>query len=121
MKSKLPFQATIINSILVIPFIITQGYLDINFFDNKSIHYVFFESQKDVSKDPLVIWFSGGPGCSSLLGAFHENGPFIFYPTAHNTKLNKNSWNKEANVLYLELPAGVGFSTTFNESQQVTN
>ena len=80
---------------------IYQGYLDINFFDDKSVHYVFFESQNDVSKDPLVVWLSGGPGCSSLLGAFHENGPFIFYPGAHNLKLNNNSWNKNANMLYL--------------------
>jgi carboxypeptidase C (cathepsin A) len=53
----------------VLPY--SLGYLDINFFDNKTVHYLFFESQNDVSKDPLVVWLSGGPGCSSLLGAFH--------------------------------------------------
>ncbi|KAE8705339.1 Serine carboxypeptidase-like [Hibiscus syriacus] len=27
-------------------------------------------------KDPVVIWFTGGPGCSSELAVFYENGPF---------------------------------------------
>ena len=27
-------------------------------------------------KDPVVIWLTGGPGCSSELALFYENGPF---------------------------------------------
>jgi carboxypeptidase C (cathepsin A) len=85
--------------------------LDISVIQNKkSIHYVFFESQSDITKDPLILWLSGGPACSSLLGAFHENGPFVFRPEQSKFELNKHAWNKNANMLYLELPAGVGFS-----------
>lgn len=29
--------------------------------------YWFFPSRSDPAKDPLVIWFTGGPGCSSEL------------------------------------------------------
>lgn len=39
-----------------------------------------------------------------------ENGPFYF--SEHNSTIYKNehSWNKKASMLYLEAPAGVGFS-----------
>lgn len=46
---------------------IYSGYLDISLsVKAKSIHYVYFESQRDVAKDPLILWLSGGPGCSGL-------------------------------------------------------
>ena len=53
-----------------------SGYLPINDTARK-IHYVAALSQQDPSKDPVVFWFNGGPGCSSLLGFTQENGPYI--------------------------------------------
>jgi cathepsin A (carboxypeptidase C) len=44
----------------------------------KRLHYVYVESLGNPSTDPVVIWLNGGPGCSSMLGAFSELGPFIF-------------------------------------------
>ncbi|RVW52619.1 Serine carboxypeptidase-like 45 [Vitis vinifera] len=53
--------------------------------------------------------FLEGPGCSSLgVGAFSENGPFR--PNGEFLLRNEYSWNREANMLYLETPVGVGFS-----------
>jgi len=52
-----------------------SGYLDVT--DTKSLHYVYVESQGDPTTDPVLIWFNGGPGCSSLLGLFQEHGPFV--------------------------------------------
>lgn len=43
-------------------------------------------------------------------GASEEIGPFRINKTASGLYLNKFSWNKLANLLFLETPAGVGFS-----------
>jgi carboxypeptidase C (cathepsin A) len=45
-----------------------SGYLDIP--GGKHLHYIFYTSQSGNSNDPLILWFNGGPGCSSLEGAF---------------------------------------------------
>jgi carboxypeptidase C (cathepsin A) len=73
------------------------------------MHILF--SQNDPINDPIILWLNGGPGCSSLIAFFNENGPFIFSSEdATNMSENIYSWNKKANVLYIESPAGVGFS-----------
>jgi carboxypeptidase C (cathepsin A) len=53
-----------------------SGY--INATDTKQLHYVFVESKNDPANDPVLIWFNGGPGCSSLLGFMQENGPISY-------------------------------------------
>ncbi len=57
-----------------------------------------------------MIWFNGGPGCSSLAGYFMENGPFVMDDGQTVLHKNTESWNKRANTLYIESPAGVGYS-----------
>lgn len=91
-----------------------SGYLTL---DNpkKKLHYLFIESQRNPSTDPLVLWLNGGPGCSSLLGWAQEHGPAMMEEDSVFT-LNPYSWNKVANMIYLESPANVGFS--YNESDR---
>lgn len=85
-----------------------SGYLNVN--ANKSLHYLLVESQDKPATDPLVIWFNGGPGCSSLLGFMQEHGPCVIDDGETQLKTNPFPWNVRANVLYIESPAGVGFS-----------
>ena len=85
-----------------------SGYLNVT--ETKQLHYMFVESQDVPSTDPVVIWFNGGPGCSSLLGYFMENGPFVMDDGQSVLHKNPDSWNRRANTLYIESPAGVGFS-----------
>lgn len=76
------------------------------------LHYWLVESQKSPKTDPLIIWFNGGPGCSSLYGLLSEHGPFLVNDDGINLTYNPNSWNVRANVLYIESPPGTGFSYT---------
>ena len=60
------------------------GYLDVG--AGKHLHYMLSESEKAPAKDPLVFWFNGGPGCSSLDGFFYEHGAFhVTEPIVNST------------------------------------
>ena len=105
----------------------------------RELFYVFSESQRSPSTDPVVLWLTGmhrtfsffisffffffltlllqntgGPGCSSLMAMFSENGPFRPDPSSPSDKLvmDDYSWNRISNMIWLESPAGVGFSIT---------
>ena len=86
-----------------------SGFLDIPE-TTKKIHYLFFEAQNQSPDAPLLIWFNGGPGCSSMLGFMQENGPFKMESGGNKFHESEFAWNHEANVLYIEQPAGVGYS-----------
>jgi carboxypeptidase C (cathepsin A) len=75
----------------------------------------------NAAKDPVVVWFNGGPGCSSMEGLFAEHGPYVFDDGEDVIKPNPEPWNKRANVLYIESPAGVGYSVAKTEEDQRHN
>jgi carboxypeptidase C (cathepsin A) len=88
-----------------------SGYITINgtYEDGTHLFFWMFESRSKPATDPLIVWLTGGPGCSSLLALFTENGP---YTVEQNMALkrNPNSWNSFANLLYIDQPVGTGFS-----------
>ena len=87
--------------------ILYSGYLNVS--STKKYHYVLSFSKEDPDKKPLVAWFNGGPGCSSLDGWANEHGP-MFLDKNGKFVLNNYSWVKEANIIYIESPGDVGFS-----------
>ncbi|EQC37133.1 hypothetical protein SDRG_05360 [Saprolegnia diclina VS20] len=78
--------------------------------NGQKMFYWHVESQANPATDPLVLWLNGGPGCSSLGGFFKELGPFVVASDL-SIKRNKYAWNRKANMVFLESPAGVGFSS----------
>jgi carboxypeptidase C (cathepsin A) len=45
-----------------------------------------------------------------MLGFLQEHGPYALEDGATNFTKNAYSWNKQATVIYIEAPAGVGYS-----------
>lgn len=86
--------------------------------------YMFWLFQPDVLPvdDSVVVWFNGGPGCSSFhAGLFFENGPVTnpLHPAGFFTPpeevdgpfiKNEYSWTRMTTMLYVEQPVPVGFS-----------
>ncbi|CAD6197731.1 unnamed protein product [Caenorhabditis auriculariae] len=85
-----------------------SGFLQVS--DNHVLHYWFVEAQNDPKNAPLIFWFNGGPGCSSLDGLLNEMGPYVANLDGKTLRKNEYSWNKLASVVYIEAPAGVGYS-----------
>ncbi|WKX93404.1 hypothetical protein Q1695_011011 [Nippostrongylus brasiliensis] len=87
-----------------------SGYLNANDKQTWRMHYILTESKSEPDEDPLLIWFNGGPGCSSFSGLLQELGPFYVNYDGKTLFENKYAWNTKANVLFLETPIGTGFS-----------
>jgi len=97
-----------------------SGYLKVG--ASKHMHYWLVESEKDPKTAPTVLWLNGGPGCSSLDGLIYEHGPFRVNPDDPHTLIRFNhTWSKLANMVYLESPAGVGFSYSDNSADYNCN
>jgi carboxypeptidase C (cathepsin A) len=77
---------------------------------NKRYFFWFFESRSDPETAPNVAWLTGGPGCSSLLAMFGENGPCTVNKDGKGTSKNEHSWTSNANMFWVDQPPGTGFS-----------
>ncbi|XP_043707221.1 serine carboxypeptidase-like 25 isoform X2 [Telopea speciosissima] len=100
-----------------VSFLHYSGYVSVNKVSGRALFYWLTEAVHLPESKPLVIWLNGGPGCSSVAyGASEEIGPFRLNKTGSGLYLNKFSWNTVANLLFLETPAGVGFSYTNKSS-----
>lgn len=88
-----------------------SGFFTVNKPYNSNLFFWFFPSQTDYANAPVVLWLQGGPGASSLIGLFAENGPFQV-KSKHGLKLRKFSWVNNHSVIYIDNPAGTGYSFT---------
>uniref|UniRef100_A0A804I997 Carboxypeptidase n=1 Tax=Musa acuminata subsp. malaccensis TaxID=214687 RepID=A0A804I997_MUSAM len=98
------------------------GYVTVDHHNGRALFYYFVESPEDQAKKPLVLWLNGGPGCSSLgYGAMEELGPFRVNSDGKTLRENDHSWIDVANIIFLESPAGVGFSYSNTTSDYRSN
>ncbi|KAF7865225.1 hypothetical protein EAF04_006202 [Stromatinia cepivora] len=74
--------------------------------------FFWFISARDPT-DQLTIWLNGGPGSSSMIGLFNENGPCEVINVAQGkfaTEARDWGWDRGSNMLYIDQPNQVGFS-----------
>jgi len=77
---------------------------------DKNYFYWFFESRGNPATDPIILWLTGGPGCSSMVALFGENGPCTVNDDGATTTTNPWSWNNNASIIFVDQPSGTGFS-----------
>lgn len=85
---------------------------------DEPIHTFFWLYEAKNGRDsntPTLLWLNGGPGCSSLLGALSELGP---YYVKEDLSLGEraNHWNAKYNLLVIDQPVDTGFSYVSSKS-----
>ncbi|KAG5368578.1 Pheromone-processing carboxypeptidase KEX1 [Yarrowia sp. E02] len=84
---------------------------------NGNLFFWLVEAQYKITERPkTIVWFNGGPGCSSMDGALLEVGPFRIVDEQLRVDPNKGSWHKYANVLFVDQPYGTGYSYSDTDS-----
>ncbi|KAH7342924.1 Alpha/Beta hydrolase protein [Rhexocercosporidium sp. MPI-PUGE-AT-0058] len=74
--------------------------------------FFWFISARDPT-DQLTVWLNGGPGSSSMIGLFNENGPCEVVELGLGklgTKVRDWGWDRGSNMLFIDQPNQVGFS-----------
>ncbi|WOH06977.1 hypothetical protein DCAR_0626406 [Daucus carota subsp. sativus] len=98
-----------------LPFRFQTGYVGVGESEDVQLFYYFVESQRNPREDPLLLWMTGGPGCSSFTALAYQIGPLNFEQEKYDGTfptliLNPYSWTKRASIIFLDFPVGTGFS-----------
>ncbi|CAN0890260.1 Serine carboxypeptidase-like 17 [Linum grandiflorum] len=121
------YESDIPNSFKYHAYLSTKGYrsliyryIGVGEAEESQLFYYFVKSERNAEQDPLLLWLTGGPGCSSLSGLFFEIGPLQFEQLEYNGSLPtlilrpQTSWTQVSSIIFLETPAGTGFSYSTN-------
>ncbi|XP_024314264.1 serine carboxypeptidase-like 13 isoform X2 [Brachypodium distachyon] len=98
-----------------LPFYLETGYVEVDEQHDGSMFYYFIESERDPAEDPLVLWLTGGPGCSGLSALLYEIGPLSFNMQSRSSTVptlayRADSWTKVSNIIFIDAPINAGFS-----------
>ncbi|XP_078151714.1 serine carboxypeptidase-like 13 isoform X1 [Carex rostrata] len=97
-----------------LPFALETGYVEVDEEKGVELFYYFIESERN-PEDPLLLWLTGGPGCSSFNGLIFEIGPLGFDLQNYVDGLpsiyyKPDSWTQVSNVIFVDSPVGAGYS-----------
>ncbi|KIK64841.1 hypothetical protein GYMLUDRAFT_39801 [Collybiopsis luxurians FD-317 M1] len=75
------------------------------------LYFVLVKNRRTADRERVVFWFNGGPGCSSFDGLMMEVGPWRMDGSG-GFKVAEGGWEEYATMVYVDQPAGTGFSYT---------
>ncbi|KAL5549196.1 hypothetical protein UlMin_004427, partial [Ulmus minor] len=109
-----------------LPFKLETGYVGVGESNEIQLFYYFVESHRSPTKDPLMIWQSGGPGASAQTALFYEHGPLGFTTADYkgslpSLRLNPYALTQRVNILYVDVPVGTGFSYSTTQEGYYTD
>ncbi|GAA6047466.1 hypothetical protein JCM3770_005761, partial [Rhodotorula araucariae] len=88
--------------------------------DTQSDAHLFFfmvRNKHIADTERTLLWFNGGPGCSSFDGGLMEIGPFRLVPNGDGKLIEaEGAWNEYANVIFIDQPVGTGYSYMATDS-----
>lgn len=87
----------------------SAGYFKLSGTKDSHMFYFFFKSRSNDKTAPLVLWTNGGPGCSSEMGVFYEQGPYQIEDDL-TLSLRETGWDSVSNMIFVDQPIGTGFS-----------
>ncbi|KAJ7682213.1 Alpha/Beta hydrolase protein [Mycena polygramma] len=99
------------------PLTIFAGHLpsdpDASKYDSKTVtahlYFVLVKNRRVADKKRVMFWFNGGPGCSSFDGLMMEVGPWRMDGKG-GFKVAEGGWEEYTTMVYVDQPAGTGFS-----------
>ncbi|XP_070394210.1 venom serine carboxypeptidase-like isoform X4 [Dermacentor albipictus] len=98
-----------------------SGYITVNPQYNSNLFFWFVPSLSDPDNAPVILWMQGGPGTTSMLGFFAENGPYVLSADGSEIRYREINWATRYSMLYVDQPVGTGFSFTENEAGYARN
>ncbi|XP_026388598.1 serine carboxypeptidase-like 2 isoform X2 [Papaver somniferum] len=109
-----------------LPFYFETGYIGVDEKEDVQLFYYFVKSERNPMEDPVMLWLTGGPGCSAFSGLVYEIGPLKFDVVEYKGSLptlvqNPYSWTKVASIIFLDSPVGTGFSYSRSQHGWMTS
>ncbi|MED6208075.1 hypothetical protein PIB30_041630 [Stylosanthes scabra] len=103
-----------------LPFKLETGYIGVGENHDVEAFYYFIESEENPKVDPLMLWLTGGPGCSASSGLVYEIGPLKFKIEEYNGSLpnlvlSPHSWTKVSSIIFVDFPVNTGFTYATTE------
>ncbi|XP_047152420.1 serine carboxypeptidase-like 13 isoform X2 [Vigna umbellata] len=89
-----------------LPFVLETGYVGVGESEDVQTFYYFIESDNNPKEDPLLLWLSGGPGCSGLSALFLEIG---------GVQWRSTQLDLQESIMEQDLPVFTGFTYATTE------
>ena len=78
---------------------VKNGHVDLE--SDAHLFFYLVRNRHIADRERTLIWFNGGPGCSSFDGAMMEVGPLRLVPGSQGQlKEVPSAWNEYANVIF---------------------